>query len=573
MTAPALPAAARRAAAALVLLLACLLAPASGFAQTRAWLDRDRIALGETATLNIETDAAGADAPDLSPLQRDFVVGAQSSRQTFAVVGNAVRSRMLFAAALEPRRQGALSIPALRVGQARTAPLALSVTAAAPSRAGGLVFIETEADHPAPYVQQAVGLVVRLYYAAQLVSGQLDQDAPDGASLQRVGDDVQYTREVGGRRYTVVERRFLLVPERSGPLVLPPARFRGRGVGNFFDSVFGDGQRNLAATGAGSTLDVRPIPAAAARPWLPLRGLSLRYVDPPRQARAGDAVTVVVEATADGANALQLPEITLQAADGAQVFAEPVQADESFVDGRPRVRATRRFSIVPARAGSLRLAGPRIGWWDVDGARAREAVLPPVTLDVAPGAGATLPGAPAPAAADLGAPGAGDAALPGERWIRVPGVQGEVLAWAFAAALFALLWLGTLMWALQRRGGGVADGEASTAPGTTPPRRVRAGTTTAMRTLRHALDAGDLGEVEQALLALSTPPAPDLDALAAQLADPAQRAVLGQLQRARWRGGDVPAARRAVRDAFRPGPRWVAVDAAAPSLLAPLYPR
>ncbi len=371
----------------------------------------------------------------------------------------------------------------------------------------------------------------------------------------------------------MVERRFLLVPERSGPLVIPPARFRGRGVGNFFDSVFGDGQRNLAATGAGSTLDIRPIPAAAARPWLPLRALSLRYVATPRQARAGDALTVDIEVTADGASALQLPEIALAAADGAQIFAEPVQADESSVDGRPQVRATRRFSVVPARAGTLQLAGPRIGWWDVNGARPREAALPPITLDVAPGAGAPPATASAPGGSALNGGVAGDGSPPGERWIRVPGVQGEVLAWAFAAAVFALLWLGTLMWALQRRDDGASSGRAMAAVDVRPAPRVPSGTTTAMRTLRHALDTGDLGDVEQALLALSTPSAPDLDALAAQLADPAQRAVLVQLQRARWRGGDVPAARAAVRDAFRPGPRWSVVESAAPSLLPPLYPR
>src|SRR3546814_2150935 len=86
-----------------------------------------------------------------------------------------------------------------------------------------------QVDDDDPYVQQSVGYTLRLYYATPLVSGQLDQATPDGASLQRVGSDLQYTRLVGGKRYTVVERRFLLVPERSGPLTIPGARFSGRG--------------------------------------------------------------------------------------------------------------------------------------------------------------------------------------------------------------------------------------------------------------------------------------------------------------------------------------------------------
>src|SRR3546814_5048856 len=121
---------------------------------------------------------------------------------------------------------------------------------APPARAGSAAFIETQIDDEDPYVQQSVGYTLRLYYATPLVSGQLDQATPDGASLQRVGSDLQYTRLVGGKRYTVVERRFLLVPERSGPLTIPGARFSGRGSGGFFDDVFGNGSRELRANGA-----------------------------------------------------------------------------------------------------------------------------------------------------------------------------------------------------------------------------------------------------------------------------------------------------------------------------------
>jgi hypothetical protein len=219
----------------------------SGLAQanTRAWLDRDRIAAGETVTLNIETDQATLDSPDYSPLTAQFDVSGNTSSRQFEMVNGTSTTRVLFAVALQPHRDGVIGIPALVVGKERTQPLSLTVTPAAASpvaHAGDPVFIEAEADAQSPYVQQAVGYVVRLYSAAPLVSGQLDRDPPDGATMQRVGDDLQYTREIGGRRYTVVERRFLLIPEHSGALEIPGARFRGQAVGGFFDDLFGDGR-------------------------------------------------------------------------------------------------------------------------------------------------------------------------------------------------------------------------------------------------------------------------------------------------------------------------------------------
>jgi hypothetical protein len=189
----------------LACLLLLLLANVAAQAQTRAWIDRDQVALGETLTLNVETDDASAGTPDWSPLDKDFIVSGNSSSRQVEIVNGKASARMLFAVALQPRREGLLTVPALTIGSHKTQPLSLTVTAAAPpARAGSAAFIEAQIDDGNPYVQQAVGYTLRLYYATPLVSGQLDQDAPDGASLQRVGSDLQYTRLVGGKRYRVV---------------------------------------------------------------------------------------------------------------------------------------------------------------------------------------------------------------------------------------------------------------------------------------------------------------------------------------------------------------------------------
>jgi hypothetical protein len=544
---------------ALLLSALSLLAPPAQAQQLRSWLDRDRIALGETATLNIEIELADADAPDYSPLLGEFRLSGNTSSRSFESVNGVSRARTLFAVALQPRREGVIGIPGLLVGGQRTQPLTLTVTpsAATPAHAGGVVFIEAEADAQQPYVQQAVGYTVRLYYATPLVSGQLDQAEPDGASLQRIGDDVQYAREISGRRYTVVERHYLLIPERSGTLAIPGAQFRGRGAGGFFDDLFGDGQRELQASGAPRVLDVRAIPASAPQPWLPLRALGLRWLATPQDARAGEAVAVTVEATADGATAAQLPELQLPSIPGAQVFADPPQSDETFVDGRPQVKLVRRFSIVPAQAGALRIAGPKLPWWDVRAGSARTASLPDIEIHVAPGANG--PGA-APAA-PTAATDAGD----GRGWMRVPGVQGEVRPWAFAAVVFALLWLITFMWGLHRHPQALPAATDGSASGKAPP-------AASPMLLKRALDNGDLGDVADALRAMAVPPVSDLDALKLRLADARQRDAVDALQRARWGDGDGTVARTALRAAFRHGPQWREPVAAQASPLPPLYP-
>ncbi|RFF52438.1 BatD family protein [Xanthomonas campestris] len=551
-------------------------------AVTRAWLDRDSIDAGDAVTLNIETDQRGAE-PDYGPLRGGFGLGAKNANQQMQVTNGSVTIRALFGVVITPRQTGEIIVPAIRVGNERTEPLRLQVVATAvdagaPGAAGASAargneeaFVETQVDDPQPYVQQSVGVVVRLYYATQLASGELDLQAPDGASLQRVGDDVSSAKAVNGRQYNVVERRYLLVPERSGRLVVPPARFNGRAVGGFFDDYFGRGNGELNARSASIPLQVRAQPANAPQPWLPLRSLTLRYTSTPQRATAGEAAQIVVEASARGATQAQFPELPTPSVPDAQVFAEPAQYEERFVDGSPQLRLTRRYSIVPNRAGPLLIPGLQVAWWDVGAAAAKTASLPDLTLDVAAGSGAFAAPAAAPSPASQPA-GEAVAPAPAASTLRLQGAPAASRPWGWiaAAAGFAVLWIATLVWALRRRSGGtrtVAAGAGAGAAAPAPGRRA----THSVADLRRALDTGGMDDVATVLCGMAG--VADIDSVLAALSDPAQRAAVAQMQRARWGGdGDVTAARAALREAFANGPRWHHATAAEPEVLAPLYP-
>ncbi|WP_016850400.1 BatD family protein, partial [Xanthomonas citri] len=490
-----------------VALLAC--APVG--AVTRAWLDRDSVNAGDVAMLNIETDQRGVD-PDYTPLRTDFLLGAKSANQQMQVANGSVTVRALFGVVLTPRKSGELIVPAIRVGNERTEPLRLQVVGAAndpasssgnaagvPSAAQGNeeAFVQTQVDDPQPYVQQSVGVVVRLYFATQLASGELDLEAPDGASMQRVGDDVSSVKVVNGRQYNVVERRYLLVPERSGRLLLPPARFNGRSVGGFFDDYFGRGNGELSARSASIPLQVRAQPANAPQPWLPLRSLQLRYTTTPQRATAGEAAQFVVEASARGATQAQFPELPTPSVPDAQVFAEPPQFEERFVDGSPQLRLTRRYSIVPNRAGPLVVPGLQMAWWDVGAGAAKTASLPDLTLDAAAGSGAFA----TPAQAPTPHPTPDQSASTPDRTLtlQAPSPAQPPWGWIAAAIGFALLWIATLVWALVRRRGAQRGASGGTGgDGSNGPAEVGRATH-GVAELRRALDTGGMDDVAAVL--------------------------------------------------------------------------
>ena len=552
-----------------ILLAVLLLWPVSLLAATRAWLEQPQVTLGQAVTLNVETDAVSA-TPDLTPLMRDFEVEGQSDSRSVRMMNGRMSASTTFSLTLRPRRAGTLTIPALQVGNERTAPLTLEVGATATARAAsnGLVFVETEVDDPNPYVQQSVGVTVRLYYATPLVSGQLDLDPPDGALLQRVGEIVQSSREIDGRRYSTAERRFLLVPERSGALIVPGARFEGRGAGGWMDDLLGGNSRQVNITGAPRTLQVRPQPVGAPQPWLPVRDLRMRYTAVPQQLRTGEAGTLTIETTVVGATQAQLPELPTPSIPGAQVFAEPPQFDERFVGGMPQVTLTRRYSVVPSQAGRLVVPGTAMAWWDVRAGAARRATLPDLTLPVVVGTGSPSSVPVAGAARGTATLPAGpddDILLEGER--RVPSHL-----WPWLAAGFAVLWLIRLLWALTRRAATSSGPRARVHAQAGAP--VTAPATHTAADLKRALDAGELDDIEDVLRGMARPAAVDLDDLHRRLATASQRGAVELLRRARWAGGDAAQARAALREAFRGGPRWRTADTGdVQEPLPPLYPR
>ena len=541
------------------------------WAQNRAWVDRDRIGYDETTTFHLEIDANTTRAiPDLSGITRDFRIVDQNMQQQMRVENGAMNLRITLRLTLQPMRDGMLEIPSLQIGNDTTRALRVWVapsraarpTVEAPNAAPAQpIFIDARVDSGTPYVQQTVGYTVRLYYeSGTLIDGRLDHDPPEGATLQKVGDDLQLTQRIGDSDYNVVERRFLLIPERSGAVTVPGARFLGRGMG-LFDNAFDGNRRELRIRGNAVTLLVKPIPAAAPQPWLPLRGLRLRYLETPRSLRVGESAAVTIEAVADGAIATQLPALNLRSGDGAQLFPEPAQQEDRFVDGRPQATIVRRVLVVPTREGALRIAGPRLEWWDTEAGIARSASLPDISLRVSPGAAAAVAGdSEAAVAADAAAAPPWYAWRPQSRW-----------AWAMLA--LPLLWVITLglgwqlwstRWRHAPRAAASTNAVASAPP--TPPADAQA--------WARALARGDAADIARMLCAMASPAAADLDAVRARLADPAQRAAVDVLQRARWGDGDAAAAVAAVRTAFAAGPRWRAPAAAtAPVLLPPLYPQ
>ena len=557
-------------------LIASLIAIAPLHAATpaaRAWLDRDTMHLGETVTLNVETEGDAGGQPSFSALSQDFsMLGTQSSQQV-SIVNGSSSAKTVWAVGLEPKHAGRITIPALTVGSAQTAPIALTVLAqpaGAQGKPGDDVFLEVTAEPLTPYVQQQVRYTVKLYFSFGLTDGNLSEPQAYGIVVQRLGQDKSYLATVGDRRYHVMERHYALTPEKSGALELPALAFRGNALDAADPTGFFSRPRTISARSDAVQLQVRPKPATwTSDPWLPAESMLLKDdSELPTEIRVGDPVTRTIRLQAQGLGFEQLPELNLTAPEGAEIYPDKpdtrTRDDGTWLYGE-RVR---KFAFVPTKPGTLTIPGMSVSWWDTAHDRMQTTELAAHTLTVLPPAGKTTNGA----AAATASPADGEAAnvAPSSPSIMTPtpARPTSVRVWQVLAALGFLLWLATLaLWWRSRRADPIAAANAPPASGISAQRAA----------FLRAAALGELAGAERALVAWARSERPDvrnLGELAVHLHDSAQRDALAALQRARYAGASAQGVGSQLERAFKGGFAWTRPAAASKnaSPLPALYP-
>lgn len=539
--------------------------------EVRATLDRSKVQLGETVTLNLHLEGGGSiGTPDLSALTRDFTILGTSSSTSVSIVNGARSAEQTLGIALRPKHVGQLQIPALDIAGERTAPLQLEVDASSPqANANGSkdVFMEASVDPGKAYVGQQLTFTVRLYFATNLSSGSLDDPQLAGVDVRRLGGDLNYQAQRGGRSYHVIERRYALIPQRAGHITIPSVGFQGEMVDPTDpDSFFGMGSTVTSGTPP-VTVDVQAAPADwGSTAWLPARNLQLSLEGLPGDGklRVGQPLNLTMTLQATGLPYEALPALSLPAMDGVTVYPDkPVTGTRN--DGQWLIgRRQQSFAVVPNRAGPLTMPATTLRWWNVLTGKVEVARIAAQTFTVLPAVGTVAPAGaastptPASSATAAGAPVSATIAgrLPGWRWLALGGG-------------LALLLCGALGWWLGRRQRQEPPLRASVEPA------IPASTRQLRAAFLVAAQGDDCVRQAHALLAWARAERTglhNLGALSEALASEAQRVAIAELQRRQY-AGSAAGRPLGLAEVFGKGFAWRDVSSAdGDQVLPPLYP-
>lgn len=452
-------------------------------AAVTAQVDRNRVALGDTLQLTITaTDGEDVGDTDLAPLRNYFEVLQRSSSRNISIVNGKRTNTKQLVLEIAPVKEGALMIPALRIGSTTTQAIQVLVSPTPDVKTDGQnVFFEAEVDSENVYVQSQILLTLRIHQSINLDARNISELEIDHAFVKPL-EQKSFQRNINGRDWLVHEIRYAIFPEQSGTLTIPAQVFSGRlreGRRSFFNQSSG---RRMQRSTQALTIDVKPRPTEfTGDTWLPARQVKIeeRWSTPPEQLRAGESATRTIRIVGEGLQGAQLPPILFTPAEGMKFYPDQPDISEQEVSSGLLGARQDSTAVVPTREGSWTVPEIRIAWWDTQSEQERYAVLPGRTLDVAAADPTSAP-------ATTALPGPAQASA-----LSAASGNGNALVWQLISAVSLGGWLLTLLYLWRNR----SPKTAQEVPGDENPSERRA-----FKQLQSVLSTQDANGTRKALI-------------------------------------------------------------------------
>ncbi len=356
-------------------------------------LDRSPVSVDESFQIIFTASESPDGEPDFSPLEQDFSIQGQSQNSRTEFVNGKLNRIIQWVVTVMANDSGNLIIPVIKFGSDASPALKIVVS---PSSANKTtqndddLFLEVSANTEKPFIQSQILYTVKLYRRVEFAKANLSEPELPDAVIEKLANDANYTTQVSGVTYVVIERKYAIFPQKSGvttikPLVLTAdIMTRGRQNNSFFNSQIT--QRRIVKSNP-ITLNVQPIPVTFTDShWLTAENLELSqtWSGDVTKMKVGEPLTRTVKLVAHGTMVGQLPELNTKFDPQLKAYNDqPVLHEDKTLTGIVASREE-KIAFIPAKAGSYTLPAVHVSWFNTQTQKIEIATLPEMNLTVAP---------------------------------------------------------------------------------------------------------------------------------------------------------------------------------------------
>jgi len=339
-------------------------------------VDRTQIELSETFNLIFESSEEPDDAPDFSPLEKDFQILHQGTSSNISIINGQYTRSKKWNVSLVARRTGTITIPEISFGSDSSPSYQITIKQPEKSsgKAGDALISELDVNTTSTYPQAQIIITKRLLSSSNINAYEFSELETSGVQIskEKLGEIKQYQTKRGNTPYLVLEQRYVIYPQSEGVLKIKPvvatARIAiksSRGNRSAFDP-FRSNTKTLRRSSGAKTISIKPVPASfKGKHWLAAKEVQLVEEFPEAKTyTVGEPITRTILLVADGQSSSQLPEITINEITGLKQYPDkPLLKNNISDDGITGVQQL-KVAIIPSSTGDYILPVISIPWWN-----------------------------------------------------------------------------------------------------------------------------------------------------------------------------------------------------------------
>ncbi|WP_194088998.1 BatD family protein [Vibrio hibernica] len=406
---------------------------------------------------------ASRDDFDASVLNQDFTTGqVQYGTSRYSINGDTT-IRTEWNVSLATNKAGNVVIPSFTVNGTKTQPISLHVSKdpSTPNQDDLIEFQDSISKHTL-YPKEMATLRTRLVVKADprgLQNTKIIPPTGDGLSITPIGEPKQYQKLVNGIEATIVDQNYQVTATEHGKHTLHPPRL----TATLIDVSRATGARRIVPVNVYSgdiELTVLEKPASFSGVWLPTQSLKLQQgwqnsdgdmmdvssgkID----AKVGQPITRILALVVKNVSAENLPELKIDYPKSVRVYAEKPKFGQ---DKQGNTVMTLKQVLMPKKSGSINLPAVNVPWWNSQANKEETATVEGLTLatTVDENAPVQAPTSVITTASTNPAIIMDDKTTQPTNTLSTP-TMATAGYWPYFTALFAVLWLLTLILLIRK---------------------------------------------------------------------------------------------------------------------------
>jgi len=366
-------------------------------ATVTARLDRDTIAVGDSATLELQIQNANPQVQPVFPSQPNLSIDYAGNSRQISVVNGQTTIAFTLSFSVTASQPGTYTIPSTRVqtdaGTLMTQPLRLVVTKDEPTANGtetGPAFMRLQVAKTNLYVGEMIPIEIKVY-GMTIDELQVPVLKSEGFVIGAQAQGARSREQVGNNIYNVYSFPISIAPAKAGALTLGPAEavmairvLQGRRRGDAFEDLFGGGfyqRRQITAHSDSVAMNVMPLPTENRPPTFngAVGNFQIAASASPTNVSVGDPITLQIQIQGAGSfDSVKLPDFEWKDFTFYQPNTTVTNADALGI------RATKHFDqvIVPTRAGIAAIPPIQFSFFDPQARAYKTVTRPAIPISV-----------------------------------------------------------------------------------------------------------------------------------------------------------------------------------------------